>query len=57
MEIVIKKGMKKSGIEKKLKKLKNSSKKKLFDPYKYLGKIDWKDDAMNIQKKMRSEWN
>ena len=56
MEIVIKNGMKKREIERKLKELENSSEKKPFNPYKYLGKIDWKEAPMNIQKQMRDEW-
>jgi hypothetical protein len=56
MEIVIKNGMKKREIERKMKELENSSKKKLFNPYKYLGKIDWKETPLNIQKKMRDDF-
>lgn len=57
MEIVIKKGMKREEIEKKLRKLEDNSKRKLFNPQKYLGKINWKKDALEIQKKMRNEWD
>ncbi len=56
MEVVIKSGMDKSEIEKMLKKLQDSPKKKTFNPFKYLGKINWKKDALVIQKKMRDEW-
>jgi len=56
MEIVIKNGMKKREIERKMKELESSSKKKLFNPYKYLGKIDWKETPLKIQKQMRDEW-
>ena len=56
MEIVIKNGMKKREIERKMKELENSSNKKKFNPYKYLGKIEWKQTPLKIQKQMRDEF-
>lgn len=53
MEIVIKNGMKKREIERKMKELESSTKRKPFNPYKYLGKIEWKASPLKIQKQMR----
>lgn len=56
MEVIIKSGMKKKEIINKLKKLENSPKRKLFNPYKYLGKIAWNEEPLIIQKNLRNEW-
>lgn len=56
MEVVIKRGMNRAEIEKKIKKLENSPQRKKFNPDKYLGKINWKEEPMKIQKDLRDEW-
>ena len=53
MHIVIKKGSAIAEIEKKLAK---SLPLKGVDTQKYCGVIDLKEDALEIQRKMRNEW-
>jgi hypothetical protein len=53
MVITIKKGDSKKTIERKLSKL---SKKKGFPAHKFLGKIKVDGDPLEIQRKMRDEW-
>jgi len=53
MVVVLKKGSNKKEIEKALAKVKN---KKKFDAYKYCGTVKLKEDPLEIQKKMRDEW-
>ncbi|GHT09342.1 hypothetical protein AGMMS49525_18380 [Bacteroidia bacterium] len=30
---------------------------KVFDAKKFAGKIDWKEDPLEYQKRLRNEWN
>jgi len=53
MVTIIKKGSDKKEVEKALSKIKR---KKKFDAYKYCGTISLKEDPLEIQKKMRDEW-
>ncbi len=53
MTVEITKDMTKDEIEKKLSSLKSQKK---FNPYKYLGKVKWNENAIEYQKKLRNEW-
>lgn len=53
MVTVIKKGADKEEIEKALSNMKG---KKKFDAYKYCGAIKLNEDPLEIQKRMRDEW-
>ena len=53
MVTVIKKGSDKKEIEEALSKLKS---KKKFDAFKYCGTVKLKEDPLDIQKRMRDEW-
>lgn len=53
MVTVIKKGSDKKEIEEALLKLKS---KKKFDAYKYCGTVKLKEDPLEIQKRLRDEW-
>ena len=53
MVTVIKKGSNKKEIEIALSKIKS---KKKFDAYKYCGTIKLEEDPLEIQKRMRDEW-
>lgn len=53
MVTVIKKGTDKKEIEKALSSLKS---KKKFDAYKYCGTIKLNEDPLEIQKRMKDEW-
>ncbi len=53
MVTVIKKGSDKKKIEKALSKIKG---KKKFDAYKYCGTVKLKEEPLEIQKKMRHQW-
>ena len=53
MVVTIKKGDSKKTIERKLKSL---PEKKGFQAYKYLGKVKFEGDPVEIQRKMRDEW-
>jgi hypothetical protein len=53
MVTVIKKGSDRKEIEKALSKIKSKRK---FDAYKYCGTVKLKEDPLEIQKKMRNEW-
>jgi hypothetical protein len=54
MVVVLKKGMKKEDIEKLLKKTKRKT--KGFNSKKHCGIISIKEDPVEIQRKMRDEW-
>ena len=53
MVTVIKKGSNKKEIEEALSKLRSTKK---FDAYKYCGTVKLNEDPLEIQKKMRDEW-
>ena len=55
MIITIKKGATKEEVEKQLAKLKKNQKKQGLR--KYFGKLPVEGDAVEIQKKLRDEWN
>lgn len=52
----IKQGASKKTIKNMLEDLANESKPKGVDVYKYVGKINLKKDALDIQKELRNEW-
>ena len=56
MVIVIKKGSGKKEIQNALAKLK-PQKKDGFDAKKHAGKVVWKEDPLEYQKKLRNEWD
>jgi hypothetical protein len=51
---VIKKGDSKATIERKLKKF--TKREKGFPAFKFLGKVKFEGDPVEIQRKMRNEW-
>lgn len=53
MVTVIKKGSDRKEIEKALSQVKS---KKKFDAYKHCGTVKLNEDALEIQKRMRNEW-
>lgn len=53
MVTIIKKGSNKKEIEKALSKLRST---KEFDAYKYCGTVKLDEDPLEIQKRMRDEW-
>ncbi len=56
MVTVIKKGTKKESINKLLKTLSQRPSRKGIDAYKYCGTVKFKEDALVLQKRWRSEW-
>ncbi|HRE10496.1 MAG TPA: hypothetical protein PK605_06260 [Ignavibacteria bacterium] len=56
MVVVIKKTDSKRTIERKIKSVKPVKSNKIFNAYKYLGKLKIKEDPNDIQKKLRDEW-
>lgn len=52
MIIIINKSTSEKEIKEKLKQLRST---KLFDAKKFAGKINWEEDAMNFQKRLRNE--
>ena len=56
MTIIIKQGSGKKEIEKALSQLK-PKRKKGFDAKKYAGKVQWNEDPLEFQKKLRNEWD
>ena len=54
MVTIIKKGTNKKELEKAFSNLKKSERK--FDAYKYCGTIKLKRDPLEIQERMRDEW-
>jgi hypothetical protein len=54
MVVVIKKGESKKSIQSKLQKLKSG---KGFPASKFTGKVKFKGDAVDIQRKLRDEWD
>ena len=54
MVTIIKKGANNKEIEKALSNLKSSKK---FDAFKHCGKIKLKEDPLDIQKRLRNEWD
>lgn len=57
MTIVLRQGDTKKNMQKLLDKLIKNRKARRVDVHKYCGTINLKDDALTIQKKMRSEWD
>jgi hypothetical protein len=59
MEIVINKNSDLKEIDKILMNIEPhpSNQRKIFKAEKYLGKLNWGEDALQFQKKMRDEWN
>ncbi len=53
MVIVISKNISKKELNQKIKQIKSS---KLFDAKKFAGKINWGEDALKFQKRIRDEW-
>ena len=51
--VVLERPYSKTKVEKWLSKLDN---KKHFDADKFAGKINWNEDPLEFQKKMRNEW-
>ncbi len=57
MVTTIKKGASKKEIQNLFKELENRKKSnKGFDAYKFCGAVKFEEDALEIQKKMRDEW-
>jgi len=56
MVTTIKHGAAKKSIKDMLENLAKESKSKGVDTHKYVGKINLKEDALNIQKELRNEW-
>jgi hypothetical protein len=56
MVTTIKKGASKEEIRTLFEKLKGSGKNKGFDAYKFCGTIKFKEDGLEIQKRLRDEW-
>jgi len=56
MVTVLKQGATEEYIRKMLKKLSKEVRSKGVDTLKYCGKIKLKEDALNIQKRLRDEW-
>ncbi|WP_242204443.1 hypothetical protein [Aestuariivivens insulae] len=54
--MTIKQGATKKSIKDILKNLGKELKPKGVDVYKYVGKINLKKDAVNIQKELRNDW-
>ncbi|CAN5557750.1 hypothetical protein BH23BAC1_BH23BAC1_21510 [soil metagenome] len=53
MVTIIKKGIKKKDFDEKLSTIKNLKK---FDAHKYCGILKLEDEPLQIQKKLRDEW-
>lgn len=56
MTLTLKRGADKKTIRKLVKKLFSEKKKNKIDIQKYCGAISLKEDPMQIQKRMRDEW-
>ena len=56
MVVILKKGTTKKSMERLLTRLRQKKRTKGIDAYKYCGVLTLRDDALNIQKKMRDEW-
>ena len=56
MVLIIKKGASEESIKKIVAKLKNRKSKKGFPSHKYCGILKIKEDALDIQKRLRDEW-
>lgn len=56
MVMTIKQGATKKSIRSLLENLAKELKPKGVDVYKYVGKINLKKDALNLQKELRNEW-
>jgi len=56
MIIVFKRGTTRSGIDKILKKLQRNKSSKGIDAFKYCGIINFPEDPLEFQKRMRNEW-
>ncbi len=56
MVTVLKSGATKSSIQAILKKLGSKRSKKGFEAHKFCGVIKLSEDALNIQKRLRNEW-
>lgn len=56
MVMTIKQGATKNSIRSILENLAKELKPKGVDVYKYVGKINLKKDALNIQRELRDEW-
>ncbi|MDR2653351.1 MAG: hypothetical protein LBC68_13780 [Prevotellaceae bacterium] len=54
MIVVIEKKYDKKKINQLIKELKPS---KIFDPKKFAGKIQWGEDPLSFQKRIRNEWD
>lgn len=54
MIIRVNKHKDKNKLNEALKKLKPT---KVFKAYRHLGKINWNEDALEYQKRIRSEWD
>mgnify|MGYP001013631684 CR=1 FL=1 len=54
MVIVIRQNTTKKEMQQKIRSIKSS---KLFDPKKFAGKINWGEDALKFQKRLRDEWS
>ena len=56
MVAILKQGENKKNMRKLMDNFRNSQKKKGVDVHKYCGTIQLKEDALEIQKKLRDEW-
>lgn len=56
MVMTIKQGASKNSIRRILENLEKEFKPKGVEVYKYVGKINLKKDALNIQRELRGEW-
>jgi hypothetical protein len=54
MVLTVKKGMSKEKLNEVLRKLKLTKK---LDAKRYLGKVNWDEDALAYQKRLRDEWD
>jgi hypothetical protein len=54
MIVTIKKGMERKKLNEALRKIKHSKK---FDAKRHLGKVNWGEDALDYQKRIRDEWD
>ncbi|MCF8236442.1 MAG: hypothetical protein K9G67_16135 [Bacteroidales bacterium] len=54
MVVIIKKGTGKERLNEMLKQFKR---RKRFNANRFLGKVQWKEDALAYQKRIRNEWD
>ncbi len=54
MVVIVKKGMGKKKFNEALLKIKHTKK---LDAKRHLGKVNWGEDALKYQKKLRDEWD